>query len=71
MGLNLPVGRYTTKKTKTSLEIYKCGGDSSGCILIGITRTNVGVANSQAAMALFMKRLEAALKLGKVYVKII
>jgi len=45
--------------------------DSSGCVLLGLTRTAVGVANSQAAMALFMKRLEAALKVGKVYVNIV
>lgn len=44
--------------------------DSSGCVLIGLSRIKGGVANSQAAMADFMPRLEEALLHGDVWLAV-
>jgi len=45
--------------------------DTEGCILVGISRTNGGVANSRYAMSLLMDELESQFSLGKdVYIEI-
>ena len=64
MGVDLPPGRYTTKQAGDFLEIYKCGGDTEGCILVGTGRMKAGVVNSRFAMTSLMKQLEAEVALG-------
>lgn len=43
--------------------------DTEGCLLLGLQRQPNFVGQSVAAMAMFMPKLEAALKLGKVYIE--
>jgi len=57
-GINLPVGRYSTKTVNGFVEIYRQGGDTEGCILIGQERTDNGVAKSRLAFDLFMLEIE-------------
>lgn len=54
LGINLEMGRYTKKTSNGKAEIYKCGGDTEGCILLGLERTSIGVARSQDAMKILM-----------------
>lgn len=59
LGLKLPPGRYSSELVGNQIEIYKHGGDTEGCILVGTGRTKGGVSNSRYAMSLLMDELEA------------
>ena len=64
MGIDLPPGRYTAEQANGFLEVYKCGGDTEGCILVGTGRMKAGVVNSRFAMTSLMKQFEAEMALG-------
>lgn len=61
LGIDLPMGRYTTKTSSNRIDIYKCGGDTEGCILVGMHRTDTGVADSRAAFNLLLPEIQEAL----------
>ena len=44
--------------------------DTEGCLILGMTATNVGVARSMEAMRKFNAEAREALKKGKLYIKI-
>lgn len=60
MGVSLPNGRYTKKTFDDRAEIYRCGGDTEGCILVGLERTGDGVGQSRSAMSELIPKLRAA-----------
>ena len=35
-GITLPIGRYSINRVNGYIEIYKHGGDTHGCLLLGI-----------------------------------
>lgn len=57
-GIVLSPGRYTTKKTKDGLEIYLCGGDTEGCILVGVNNVTGKVTNSVATLNILLALIE-------------
>jgi hypothetical protein len=61
-GVSLLNGRYSTKVVGGNLEIYKHGGDTEGCILVGTGRAKEGVSNSRLAMSVLMPLLEEGMK---------
>lgn len=44
--------------------------DTEGCLILGLSRTGNGVANSRAAMAQFNQEARAALKRGRLFITI-
>ncbi len=70
LGIDLPIGRYTTKEVNGQIEVFKCGGDTEGCILLGTAKTKNGVINSRFACDDFNGRLEKALVDSEVWLTI-
>ena len=56
-GITLPIGRYSINRVNGYIEIYKHGGDTHGCLLLGVNTKKGMITESKATFSKFMEML--------------